>query len=196
MPILPSARVIFAVDLGIEDELGIGRAVQPAIGVDLAFELARRPTGIAEREQRLVGAGALGDVAQNVDGGGEADALVDRQRALGLEVVGAVQHEAASGLDRTAEMHRHAGQSLRQPDALLRRHDVELLEQLGETDIGRALVDDDAHGAVGRVRAHIDDRAGKARVAHRRHGDEQLAVEIEVALRRLLCATSWHETRL
>src|SRR5262245_61082764 len=74
---LAQSAQIFAVHFGIEDQLGIGRAIEPAIGVDLAFELARRPPGIAERKQRLVGAGALGDVAQDVDGGGKADALVD-----------------------------------------------------------------------------------------------------------------------
>ncbi len=109
MPILSKRARIFPVDLGIENELGVGRAIEPAIGVDLAFELARRPSRIAERKQRLVRPGAFGDVAQNVDGGGETDALVDRQRALGLEIVGAVQHEAAPGLDRAAEMHRHGG---------------------------------------------------------------------------------------
>jgi hypothetical protein len=73
--------------------------------------------------------------------------------------------------------------------AVLRRHDVELLEELGEIDIGCSLIDDDAHGAVGRVRAHIDDRAGKARVSHRRHGDEQLTVEIAFALRLVRAAS-------
>src|SRR6476646_10452893 len=97
---LAERAIIFAVDFRIENQLWVGRAMQPAIGLDLALELPGRPPGIAECEQRLVGAGALGDVAQDVDGGGEAHALVDRQRALGLEIVGAVQDEAAAGLHR------------------------------------------------------------------------------------------------
>ena len=84
----------------------------------------------------------------------------------------------------------------RQPDALFRRHDIELLQQLGETDIRRALIDDDAHGAVGGMRAHIDHGAGKARVAHRRHGDEQLAVEIADSLRFGGRTTSGHGLRV
>src|SRR6478672_8643590 len=120
--------------------------MQPAICLDLAFELARRPSGIAECEQRLVGSGALSDVAQDVDGGGEAHAFVDGERALLLEIVGAMQDEAASGLYRTAEMHRHGAKPHGQPDALLRRYYVELLEQLCEADIRCAVIDDDAHG--------------------------------------------------
>jgi hypothetical protein len=60
-----------------------------------------------------------------------------------------MQDEAAAGLHRPAEMHRHGAKPHGQPDALFRRHDVELLEKLGEADIGRAMIDDDAHGAVG-----------------------------------------------
>src|SRR5262245_3957060 len=102
--------------------------MQPPIGLDLAFELARCPPGIAEREQRLIWPAALGDVAQDVDGCGEAHAVVDRKSALLLEIISAVQDETAPGLHRTAEMHRHGAKSHRQPDSFLRRHDVELLE--------------------------------------------------------------------
>jgi hypothetical protein len=169
--------------------------VEPAIGLDLAFKLARRPSGIAERKQRLVGPAALGDIAQDVDGGGEAHAFVDGQRALGFEIVGAVQDETAPGLHWSAEMHRHGAKPNRRPDALLWRHDVELLQELREADIGRALIDDDAHGAVGGVGAHIDHGAGKTRIAHRRHGHEQAAVEIAVTLTLRWCGTR-HDTRL
>src|SRR5262249_16913740 len=100
------------------------------------------------------------------------------------------------GLNRTAKMHRHRGETRGKPDALLRRHDVELLEQLGEADIRRALIDDDAHGAIGGGRAEIDDGARKARVAHRRPGGGQLTVERGVALAAVGAARSGHETRL
>ena len=191
-PDLAQGAPIFAVDLRIEDQLRVGRAIEPTIGMDLVFELPGRPAGVAEREQRLVGSGALGDVAQDIDGGGEADAFVDRQRAFGLEIVRAMQHETAPGFDRPSEMHGHGVKAGRKSDAVLRRHDVELLQELGEADIGCALVDDDAHGAVGRMGAEINHRARKARIAHGRHGDEQLAVEIALASRAALCASSWH----
>ena len=45
--------VVFAVDVGVEHQVDIGRAGQPAIGGDLAFELPGAPAGIAERHQRL-----------------------------------------------------------------------------------------------------------------------------------------------
>ena len=180
MPILPRARLYLRSTSG--SKISSGSAVQcsqPLAWISLSSWPGAHP---AERKQRLVRAAALGDIAQDVDGGGEAHAFVDWQRALGLEIVGAVQHEAASGLDRAAEMHRHGAEPDWQPDALLRRHDVELLEQLREADIRRALIDDDAHGAVGGVGAHIDHGAGKTRVAHARHGDEQAPVEIAVTL--------------
>src|ERR1700680_1782349 len=39
------------------------------------------------------------------------------------------------------------------------------------------LVDDDAHGAVGRVGAHVDHGAGEPLIPHGRHGDQHLPVE-------------------
>src|ERR1700687_42154 len=59
------------------------------------------------------------------------------------------------------------------------------------------MIDDDAHGALARVRADIDHRAGEALVVHRRHRDQHLAVEI--ATRRLLAsrfARKLHDKRL
>ncbi len=101
------ARVL-RFEVGIEDQVGIGRAVEPAVGLDLALELARRPAGVAEREDRAVGTAAGGDRLQDVDGRRKADAVLDRQRRVVDEVVGAVQHEAAPRLDRTADVDRHA----------------------------------------------------------------------------------------
>ncbi len=39
--------VVFAADVGAEDQLRVGRAVQPAVALDFGLELARRPAGIA-----------------------------------------------------------------------------------------------------------------------------------------------------
>jgi cobalamin biosynthesis protein CobT len=72
--------------------------------------------------------------------------------------------------------------------------DIQLIQQLAETDIWRAMIDDDAHGAVGGMRAHIDDGARETRVSHRRHRDQQLAVEIAFAWNPGLGASSRHDT--
>jgi hypothetical protein len=50
--------------------------------------------------------------------------------------------------------------------------------QIGKLDVGGGLIDHDAHRALGRVRAHIDQAAVETLVAHRRHGDQHLAIEI------------------
>src|SRR6185312_12239517 len=44
--------LVLALDVGAEDQLGVGVAVQPAVVLQLVLELARRPPGIAEREDR------------------------------------------------------------------------------------------------------------------------------------------------
>ena len=54
---------VFLLDVAAEDQIRIGIAMQPAIALDLGLELARRPAGIAEREDGVLGAGALGDGA-------------------------------------------------------------------------------------------------------------------------------------
>ena len=82
------------------------------------------------------------------------------------------------GFDRAALEHLHAAGARRQLDQVGRRDHVELHQQVGEADVRRRLVDDDAHGAVGRVGADIDHAARETIVAHGRHRDQHLAVEI------------------
>ena len=67
--------------------------------------------------------------------------------------------------------------------ALRRRHDVELAEEIRKRNVRGALVDDEAHRAVFRVRAHVDHRAREARVGHDRHGKQELAVEVAFSAR-------------
>src|SRR4051812_34201010 len=97
--------VVFRVNVGAEDQFGVGAAMQPAILLQLTFELTRRPAGIAERQDCARGTGAAGDGFQDVERGGEADTLVDRQGGILDEEVGAVQHEAALGFHRPALQH-------------------------------------------------------------------------------------------
>ena len=80
MPIFASARVYFESRSVTEDQVRVGWAVEPAVSLDLALELAGRPAGIAERENRAVGTVAGGDRLQDVDRCREAHAVLDRQR--------------------------------------------------------------------------------------------------------------------
>ena len=157
--------------------LAIGLAVQPAVRLDLEFELARRPAGIAERQQRAVRPAPVGDGAQDLQRGGQADAVVDRQRRVLDEEIGGVQHEPAAGLHRPAAMHADAVDAAGKVRLVARLHDVELDEEIAEIHFVCQLVDHDAHGAVAGMRADIDDRAGEPLVRHAGHGDQQLAVE-------------------
>ena len=109
---------------------------------------------------------AGGDRAQYVDGGGQPDGVVDHHRALALEIAG-MQDEAAAGFHRPAEIHH----------LILDRAlglDFELLQQIDESDLRHRLVDHQPHRPLIAVRAEIDDGAGKARIGHTRHGDQQL----------------------
>ena len=181
---LAQRALVFVLDVAAEDQFGIGRAMQPAVLLDFLFELAGRPAGIAEREHRAHGPIAARDRLEDVERGGQADAVVDRQRRILDEEIGRMQHEAAPGLDRAALEHRHVLRPHRQLDALGLRDHLELHQKIRELDVLRRLVDDDAHGAFGRMRADIDHRARKTLVAHRRHGDQHLPVEIAARGRR------------
>ena len=68
---------VFFVDVIAEDQIRIRVAMQPAIALDFGLELARRPAGIAEREDGVLRAGAPGDRLENIDGRGEANAFID-----------------------------------------------------------------------------------------------------------------------
>ena len=135
MPIFCIALVVFAVGVLAEDQLGIGRAMQPAVMLDLLLELARRPAGIAERQDGAVRALAARDRLENVERRGEADAFVDRQRRVLDEEVARMQHEAALGIDRPALEHLHAAGARRQLDEIGRRNHVELHQQVGKADM-------------------------------------------------------------
>src|SRR6185437_7631109 len=89
-----------------------------------------------------------------------------------------MQHEAASGFHRTAFEDLNVLRPHRQFDALGRRDHLELHQQIGELDVAGRMVDDDAHGALARMRADVDHRARKPLVVHRRHRDQHLTIEI------------------
>src|SRR5271156_6943848 len=70
---------IFRGDIGAEDQIRIRRAMQPAVSLNLAFELARSPTGVAEREDRARRPIAAGNCLENIERRCEANAIVDWQ---------------------------------------------------------------------------------------------------------------------
>jgi hypothetical protein len=79
-----------------------------------------------------------------------------------MKKVGAVQHEAAFGLDRSAAHDLHDAGARRQLDHVGCRNHVELHQQIGKIDVRRRMVDDDAHGALGGMRADIDQRTRRS----------------------------------
>ena len=66
--------------------------------------------------------------------------------------------------------------------AVIRRN-AQLSEELRKVYVRGALVHDKTHGALGRMRAHVNDRAREAFVGHHRHGDQELPVEEAFAAR-------------
>ena len=152
--------------------------MQPAVLIDLVLQLARRPAGITEREHRALGALAARDRLEDVERRGETDALVDRQRRVLDEEVARMQHEAPARLDRPALEHPHPSRMRRKLDQIGGGHHVELHQQVGKTDMRRRLIDDDAHGPFGGMGAHIDYAAGEPVIAHGRHRDQHLSIEV------------------
>jgi hypothetical protein len=150
--------------------------MQPAVGLHLVLELARSPAGVTQRQHRAGRSGALRDRLQNIQRRRKTYAVVDRQRGVLDEEIGAVQDEAALGLDRPALENLHAVGAARQLDGF-GRDDVELHQQVGEADVGGGLVHHDTHGALGRMGADVDHAARKTVVLHRRRGNQHLAVE-------------------
>jgi len=57
------------------------------------------------------------------------------------------------------------------------RLNVQGLQQVGEVDVIDQAIDDQPHGAVVGMGTQVDDGAVEARVAHARHGDQQLSLE-------------------
>lgn len=155
---------------GSEDQIGARTAGQPAIRLDLAFELPRPPSRITERKQRTLGPRAARHVLEDIEGRGHGEALAHREARALNPVVRRMQHEAPAMLDRSPEMdldgiHVHA--------AL----DLQLPQQVAKPQLRRRLVDDEPHGPVGGMRAEKDHRSLESRIPDAGHRNEKLSVE-------------------
>ena len=136
--------------------------MQPAVLLDLVFELTRRPAGIAERKDALAG-----PLPRAIALRMSSVAVRQMPSSIGsvefsMKKSARVQHEAAPGLHRAALEHLDVAGARRQLDALGRRDDFELHQQVGKVDVAGRLVDDDAHGAFGGMRADIDHARAKS----------------------------------
>src|SRR3546814_4872913 len=67
-----------------------------------------------------------------------------------LAILARMQHKAAAGFDRSAEVHANLVVHRQRPDA-------ELRQQVGEGDGADQAVDHQPHGAVGMMGADVDD---------------------------------------
>src|SRR4051794_3482375 len=94
--------VVFAGDVLAKDQIRIGGAMQPAIMLNLVFELARSPARIAKRKYRAARPVAARNCLEDVEGRGQADPVVDWQRGILNDEVAGVQHKSTLRVDRTA----------------------------------------------------------------------------------------------
>lgn len=175
---LRQCAIVFAIDVIIEQDRRIGRPMQPAIRLDFGFQLGRRPSGIAERQKDRLRAAAVGNGAQNVQRRRQANVVVDHQGGFVQNKVGRMKYESPPGFNRAAVMDSDL-LNIRSIGVALILDYPELGQEIGKGDVGRGLVDDDAHGAFFGMGAHIDHRPGEAVVLHARHGDEKMAIKIE-----------------
>ncbi len=104
--------------------------------------------------------------------------LGHRQARAFREIVGSVENEAPSRLHRATELDAHVGDLVRDAVDVAVAQDVELRDEIAETDHRRHLVNNDTHGAALGMDAHVDQGPVEPRVAHAGHGDQNLTVEV------------------
>ena len=78
---------VLAPDVHPEDQLGVGIAIEPAVVLDLGFQLPRRPARITERENGALRTLAARDRLQDVERRREANAVVARTASSSHEEV-------------------------------------------------------------------------------------------------------------
>src|SRR5688572_27387540 len=95
---------VFAIDVGVEQQVGRGWTGEPAVLCDLVFELPGAPPRITERHQRLARPAPGANGAQDVDGRSQADVVRNRHRGF-YRIVAGMQDEAPAAIDRPAVAH-------------------------------------------------------------------------------------------
>src|SRR5689334_2263312 len=90
----------FDIVVTAEHDSLVGRNRQPCILVDFSVELPGTPAGIAQGQETLAWAMALGNRLQYVKAGSQRHAIIDTQTAL-AGPVGRVKNKAARVIHRT-----------------------------------------------------------------------------------------------
>ena len=162
MPILRSAWLYFASIDGVEDQVRIGRAIEPAVGLDLVLELSRRTSRHSRAPAPRSPALRRGDGAQDVDRRGQADAVVDRQRRLVDDRSPANAARSRGSVSTgppisTCIRSTCCGRRMRSASGMM----SSWTRRSGKFRSDAGLVDDDAHRAFRRMGAEIDDGAAK-----------------------------------
>lgn len=136
--------------------------------------MARRPAGIAKREQALARPAAAGNRAQDINARGQGEALTKGQASLGGPII-RMQHKAAPGFHRPARD---------KADLSLRRHRLQakLLQQFVEGQTFNRAVHHQPHRAFGGMVAQAHHALRKARVFHAGHRNQQMPGQIIASL--------------
>ena len=116
---------------------------------------------------------ARGNGIQNISGGAEANLGIHFEGAIAL-VIGRMQHKAARGFHWAAAMNMN----FLAPRFGL---NAQLAKNFWQFHVFERLVDDETHGAFGRMRANVDHAALEARIGHCGHGSQELADHISRA---------------
>src|SRR5690606_11067886 len=64
---LVEGTLVLLIEVAVEQQVEVGWAVQPAVGLDLVLQLPRAPAGIPQRQHRPARPLAAGDGLQDVD---------------------------------------------------------------------------------------------------------------------------------
>jgi hypothetical protein len=154
----------------VKQDLWVGRTAQPGIVGQLRFQLAGFPAGVAQRHEMPLRALTVGNGEQHILGRAHAE-RAEHQGRLKL-LLGRMQDEAAVGLHRAACEDRQALTKCR--NRFVR---AQLLEHIGQAQ-ATWTVDDKPHGAFRAVLDQVDQRLGKVRIGHLRHGDQKVMLEV------------------
>ena len=152
--------------LDIKNEGRVRRRGVPVIACELTFELARRPTCVAESDQCFFRADLMTDVAKHLLAWGHGGQLFHSD-GVGAIVVSAVYDKADPRLHGAAREDPHI--TFDSAVALTKKP-----KELRQGTFPERAIYCDAEGAVLAVLHHKDDRAAKARIANRRGGDQNL----------------------